>query len=556
MVNRRRTLLLVLASLTVVANITKIFIGLDFDENYITILGARFLQGDHLFRECWDLYQTTGFTMALALGIFKGITGGFEGAILFCRIVTAILQSLLGVFTWYSLRKYFQNADFAGLIVANMLPRGTLNLEYGFLSCNYILVSMILLFLVTKEESSWNKTKIYLFITFSGILFCMGVLCYPTMIIATIVLIVYFFGCHENRNKGIVFIGTCIVCALIFMAYVFVYVSPSEMLNNIFHGILMDESHGNGNLLGSLWGSFHLSKEKLAQVYVIIVGAFGTYAFWGWKVKERLSYVYHIMFLSSFTIIALNVLKIRPCGVYGLQIRYVLIAISGLMVLHTIHNKELNFLFYYMGLFMFLGTLIGSNLGVAENGAFLYISVIAIVLGQGEQKFSQDITRCMAMLSVSMLIISLIFIKGCLVRVNGTGPANIFTTREQLDFGPFKGIFIYADDKQQYLIRKEDIDFYLNTDDIVLVLSHDPVYNLYGQYRFSSVTALTTPVYGKQWVEYYKNRNYVYPTVVLIDKQYLDVEELLRETEFGSYLKEEYDLNSLYEAKGFWILRK
>ena len=89
----------------------------------------------------------------------------------------------------------------------------------------------------------------------------------------------------------------------------------------------------------------------------------------------------------------------------------------------------------------------------------------------------------------------------------------------------------------------------------MLILSQDPVYNIYAPCRFSSATALTTPVYGNQWVEYYK-RNYIQPTVVLIDKEYLDVNALLNQTAFGMYLKEEYDESSLYEAEGFWILRR
>lgn len=314
----RKSVLVILSILTVAASITKILIGLDFDENYIIVLRARLLQRDHLFRECWDLYQTTGFTMALVLGIFKGITGGYEGAILFCRIVTAILQLLLGMVTWYSLRKYFRNADFAGLVVANMLPRGTLNLEYGFLSCNYILISMLLLFLVSREEKNWSKVKVYVLLILSGILFSIGILCYPTMIIATIVLIAYFFSIRENRRKG---------------------------------------------------------------------------------------------------------------------------------------------------------------------------------------------------------------------------------------------LFIDPEEKSSYLIRKDDIDENLTEKDTVLILSQDPVYNIYAPYRFSSATALTTPVYGNQWVEYYK-RNHVQPTVVLIDKEYLDVNALLNQTAFGMYLKEEYDESSLYEAEGFWILRR
>lgn len=555
MAKSRKSVLVILSILTVAASITKILIGLDFDENYITVLGARLLQGDHLFRECWDLYQTTGFTMALVLGILKGITGGYEGAILFCRIVTAILQLLLGMFTWYSLRKYFRNADFAGLVVANMLPRGTLNLEYGFLSCNYILISMLLLFLVSREEKNWSKVKVYVLLILSGILFSMGILCYPTMIIATIVLIAYFFSIRENRRKGLIFIGTCIACAVVFCLYVFAYISPSEMLDNVFHGILMDESHGNENLLGSFVGSFVLSKEKMVQVFAILIVALITYIAFQWKNKEKLPFVYHVMFWSSVAIIGMNISTIRPCGVFGLQIRYTVIALAGALIIYKLHDRELSYLFYGMGMFMFLGTLLGSNLGMAENSAFWYISLIAIVLGEGEQIFSKKTTHYFAILSVAVLLISLIFMKGYIVRVNGTGPANILETREQIDFGPFKGLFIDPEEKSSYLIRKDDIDENLTEKDTVLILSQDPVYNICAPYRFSSATALTTPVYGNQWVEYYK-RNYVQPTVVLIDKQYLNADSLLNHTVFGAYLKEEYDENFLYETKGFWILRR
>lgn len=44
--------------------------------------------------------------------------------------------------------------------------------------------------------------------------------------------------------------------------------------------------------------------------------------------------------------------------------------------------------------------------------------------------------------------------------------------------------------------------------------------------------------------------------MVLIDKQYLDVDVLLNKIAFGEYLKEEYDANALWDAEGFGILRK
>ena len=556
MAKSRKLLLAVLTIFTIAASITKVFIGLDIDENYITVLGTRLLQGDHLFRECWDLYQTTAITMTLVLGIFKGITGGYEGAILFCRVITAILQLLLGMFTWYFLKKYFHNADFAGLLVANMLPRGTMNLEYGFLSCNYILVSMILLFLVSREGANWSKRKIRLRLIGAGILFSMGILCYPTMVIATILLIVYFIREKEKAELGLFFMGTCIVCAVIFCGYVFLYLSPVELWNNVIGGILMDESHGNGNLISSLLESFTLSREKMLQACAIGGTALITYGVYAWESKEKVPYVCHLMLVSSLAFIGFNILNIRPCGVFGMQIRYVLIGVTGAVVCYKVRNRELSSLFYEMGIFMFLGTLLGSNLGMAENGAFLYLSMIAIILGLGELAYSKKATYKLVNLSVILLIASLILMKGYVVRVSGTGPANILETREQIDFGPFKGLFIEPEEKHSYLIRRADIDNYVAEEDIVLVLSQDPIYNIYGEYKFSSATALTTPVYGQQWVTYYKDRNYVQPTVVLIDKQYLDLDTLLNQTSFGAYLTEEYDVDDLQDGQGFWILRK
>lgn len=556
MAKSRKIILIILAILTVIASITKILIGLDYDENYITVLGTRLLQGDHLFRECWDLYQTTGLTMTLVLGIFKGITGSYEGAILFCRSITAVLQLLLGMFTWYSLKKYFRNADFAGLLVANLMPRGTLNLEYGFLSCNYILVSMILLFLVSQEWDAWSKLKIRLCLIVAGVLFSMGILCYPTMILATLPLIAYLIRNKERKEQGLFFIGTCIVCAVIFCGYVFSYLSPVELWNNVTGGIFLDESHGNGNFINSFWGSFTLSKEKLLQVGTITGTALGTYGIYYWINKEKLPYACHLMLVSSFAFIGLNLLNIRPCGVFGMQIRYVLIGVAGGVISYKIKNIELSYLFYAMGVFMFLGTLLGSNLGIAENGAFLYLSMLAVILGLGEVDYQKEVTYKLTNISVILLIASLILMKGYIVRVNGTEPANILEVREQIEFGPFKDLFIEPEEIVNYSIRKEDIDQYVTEDDIVLVLSQDPIYNIYGEYRFSSVTALTTPIYGQQWVTYYKDRSYVQPTVVLIDKQYLNLDTLLNQTSFGAYLTEEYDVDDLQDGQGFWILRK
>lgn len=549
--NRREQLVRVLIALTLIASIPKVFIGLDYDENYITVLGGRLLQGDHLFRECWDLYQTTGLTMTLVLGIYHGITGSYEGAILFCRIITALIQLCLGYFLYRCLRGYYRNADFAGLFVANFLPRGTMNLEYGFLSCNYILVAMCLLLCYERASDDWSVRRRTGITVIAGVCFSMGMLSYPTMIISVPVLLLYFLKRRHNKPSFFcmkVFGITCLVCATIFFTYVFRFISVSEMLENIRNGILLDASHGNGDLLESLFSSLQLSRDKRIQV-ISLLGTSLIVGLLYWGIKKRwIAMVYHIMLTSSLVLIFANLSLIRPSGVYGFQIRYVMIVLFFIPTVLKKRDMGLDYLFYWMGIFMLAGTLLGSNLGIAENAGFLYLSMLMIILVEQKERY--------VTWAVVALISSIIVGKGFIVRVDGTSPSNILTIRERADFGPFAGIYLDKEQKEKYYIRKQTLDEYIESDDVMLVMSQDPAYNLMSEAKFTSATALTTPVYGKQWVEYYRNREYVNPTVILIDKEYFDLDNILYQTEFGNYIQELMDMDSLMDAEGFWIVRR
>lgn len=556
---RRKQLVWILSVMTVLATFSKAVIGLDFDENYIMVLGARLLQGDHLFRECWDLYQTTGLTMTLVLGIYSAITGSYEGAILFCRVVTAILQLGLGFFVYRLLRRYYRNADFAGIFVANFLPRGTMNLEYGFLSCNYILVAMCLLLCYAKDSDTWNAGRRAGTVVIAGLCFSMGMLSYPTMIISVPVLIFYFI--RKGRTKLsitclVIFFSTCVACAGFFFTYVLSFISVQEMLDNIRNGILLDASHGNGNLLGSLFGSLMLSREKWVQIILLLGLSLIASVLYRWMRKQGIAILYHILLLSSLILILTNLSMLRPSGVYGFQIRYVMIVLSFAPLLYRIKDRELACLFYGMGFFMLLGTLLGSNLGIAENAAFLYLSLIAVIIGQGQESWEDRRTQQYAICAVLCLLLSVILVKGFVVRINGTHPANILTEREQMDFGPFAGIYLDLEQKEEYRYKKQTIDQFVREEDVMLIMSQDPVYNLMSEANFTSATALTTPVYGKQWVEYYRDRDYRKPTIILIDKAYFDLDTIINHTEFGEYIQQMMDMDTLIDAEGFWIVRR
>lgn len=553
----RRLVLAILGCLTIIASVCKILVGVDIDENYIVILGARLTQGDHLFRECWDLYQTTGLTMALLLWIFRSLTGGFTGVVLACRIVTAVLQLVLGAFVYCCLKSQYKNADLAGIFVANLLPRATLNLEYGFLSCNYILVAVCLIFVVTASGKKLRRGTEYALTVLAGLFYAMGILSYPTMVISLAVLFLFFW--QKRKAAGKLFLTlflTWLVSAGTFLGYVFLYISPDEMWQNIWNGVLRDESHEGANLLQSMLSSLLVRGEKLDQLFWMLgCAAVLSVILFAWR-RIRFSLTYGVMLTSSVALIALNVFGLRPCGPYGLQIRYVIIVLLGMYEMYRWKNRDIPFLFYGMGIAMFLGTLMGSNLGSAENGAFLYLALVALILCQGEASCGKREKYILGYVAVVLFVGSIIFAKGFLVRIDGTSPANILEYRTRMEEGPLKGIYLYPSDGEKYNNRKAVIDTKCLQDDVVLFLSDDPIYNIFTETRFTSATALTTPVYGEQWVEYYGDRQYIQPTVIFVDSNYIDsIESFIQETSFGRFLSQERNFCVVDEAEGFWVLR-
>lgn len=554
---QRKRIIVILGCMTIIATICKIIVGVDIDENYIVVLGARLIQGDHLFRECWDLYQTTGLTMALFLWIFRGITGGFTGVVLASRIVAAIWQLLLGMFVYLCFRKQYRNADFVGLLVANLLPRATLNLEYGFLSCNYILIAVCLIDVVVESGGRFGKVTRHALFILAGLSYAMGILSYPTMVISLVALLLFFW--QKRKEIGKLFytiLLTWIVSAGIFLTYVFIYISPDEMWQNIWSGILQDESHEGANLFQSMLSSLIVKGDKLSQLFWMLgCAAALTVILFIWR-RIKFSLTYAVMLVSSIALIVLNVFGIRPSGPYGLQIRYEMIVLFGMYEMYRWKNRNVVFLFYAMGILTFLGTLMGSNLGAAENGAFLYFALIALILCQGEIPYRKREEYILEFVAVVLFISSVIFAKGFFVRIDGTCPANVLEYRTRMEEGPLKGIYVYPSDGVKYHNRKAVIGKNCLQEDVVLFLTNDPIYNLYTEARFTSATALTTPVYGEQWVEYYGRRQYIQPSVVFIDSSYIDnIEDFIQNTPFGKFLNEEKDFCVVEEAEGFWVLR-
>lgn len=521
-VNRNLIINIIFITLIVLASISKIFIGIDHDETYVVVTAARLLQGEHLFREIWDIYQTCILPSAILMKLYKTIFGNLDGFIIFLRIISTIVQFGIA-FTFYQVfSTKYKNAIYGAMILALISPRYIQNFCYGFLGFAGILLCILLIEKITLSMTSLGKMQIIILSILSGVTLSIGVLSYPTFIILIIPIGIYLVlqGMKEGKSRValVTLVITCLFCALLFLVYVLKNVSLDEMLKNLLQNVIADESHSSGNIIVSTIKSIMSIRKDQIVIGALIVISSIVFCFLLNKTNLRINLFYSTIFVSSLAFILPNITMIRPSGPFGMNIRWLLIAISSMPIYYKYRDqKDIVWLFCLNGWVMLFAVLMATNLGIAESSSFALIIVLgAILLLSNDDKLSMGIKR----VAMYIFIFSLILTKGFTVRINGTSPANILESRERIDFGVLQGIYDYPDQVKRFVEIKKEFNEKTTDEDIVFIMSNEPVYNLLGNFKFTSLSPIPTVEYSERWVRYYRDNNYSFPTKVFIDKSY------------------------------------
>lgn len=558
-----------------VTAICKIYIGMDHDESYIVVMGIRLLNGDRMFDTMWDLHMTSAWPAWIGTEVFYRITGSLDGLVVFLRILSVILQFAVAYIVYRILKKYYaqESAFLAAILTASFLPRATQNLEYGLLEMLFVVLTSVLIYDVIRQANdggtvSWWK------IVISAILFSVAVLAYPTIILAFPVYLVAACLLLNRKNAKwqvpLVFAGVCAICAGIFLVYILSYLSVPELLANI-QGILSDGTHAEEGRMYS-YGTQIISLLKRSVLFIAVsVAGYLCTKKW-FPQKENI--LFYLLAVPTAVLVVSNVTGIRPSGPIGLQVRYLLAAVSGLVLYFSGKKKDwvLFWLFMLPGFAVYLGVMFGSNMGIEENASFLYLDLIAVVLlfseyiidkktdsstgiscegAKYEVKWNQRVQQICLMTFVA----GILFTRGYFVRITGTGPANITEHRVQMTDGALAGVYVYPEEAENYHEKEREIQSYSDSEDVILYLGGEALCNTFTEGQFTSATCISTPVFNEEWVAYYENEKHPQPTVVFVDKENVKNQEDFLQTTFGRFLVEKYGINpqNVVEEDKFYI---
>ena len=204
--------------------INKVIVGIDIDETYCVALGARFVQGDLMIQDMWEVHQTSAIWCAILMYFFKAVTGGYTGVVIFLRIATIIIKSVIAYFSYILLRNHYKNAWIATIIFLIMTPKGIFNLDFSHVAfiCFYMVEVNLLVLYCEREDDNRNR-RIFLSIS-TGLWLSIGILAYPTMIVVALAVVVSCIIMLKN-NKTLLYTTllsifiTCFICFTIFVCY-------------------------------------------------------------------------------------------------------------------------------------------------------------------------------------------------------------------------------------------------------------------------------------------------------------------------------------------------
>lgn len=220
--------------------------GVDFtDEPYAVALADWIIKGSVPFKDIWAMHVTSSIYM-LPLLLFRRVLGlDNNGLILCCRIMYAIVQCLVSVYCYRTLRRKFARIN--SLAVA-ILFQVACPLCIKVFNYNNVMLLLLELIIVTYIARDRLINRIVL-----GAATAFLVITYPTMILlAPLVAALFIF---DERSRGgkqlwVPFISATVVAALFCVFMGMLGATPDVILSNISNVIDVNRFDGTSSPQG------------------------------------------------------------------------------------------------------------------------------------------------------------------------------------------------------------------------------------------------------------------------------------------------------------------
>lgn len=493
-----RLLKILLLAGSVLAALKVIFVDYTLDEEYQMVMAYRRLMGDNLFGTMWEPHQTSAFACVWLMWLFRSVTGGTTGVVLFLRVCTTMIQIALALWLYRVCCKYTRReyAFMLGLCYFNISPKLIQIPEFANLQVWFFTVIVLSLIQYYEKDGktvrgSW-KHRLWLILAGIGMAF--EVLSYPSSLLLFPVLLICIFvqsARAKARTVGstkhaladcLLFACVCGVSALIWLGYVLVPVPPEAFLRNVGYVLSFDSTHDMALSGESKIAPLVSSVRFLIPLLIMI--AFGSLLVWlmlYWIQRRKgMEKGLHRSVLAVLLVLAAEAVQVFYWSVlrtgYELPMIHLLVLLpAAALVWRSADGRKKMLLTGLLGgLVTIIAVMYMSDLSAwnaISHGMLSSLFAVLILIYALESELGERSGRWVWILLVSLVVVS-IFGKGFTLRGGRTETGSVLGIRGIIKEGPAIGVF--TNYMQAYITNctYEEFEEYVEEGDNCLIVTN------------------------------------------------------------------------------------
>lgn len=522
----------------------KIHLGLHFDEAYLVNLGKIKMDGIRSISECWDILQMSGWILYPFTYLFHIIVGSYEGVILYFRYIYVVIHTVIAIYSYDTLKLFWSKRQ------AQVVSSLSFLFSFYWYTICYRSILYWGLFLSILFIIRYLSSKKSCYICLSAIAFCITVVCYPTAIIMVIPFTIFFMKCGIDKKKEIsIFWVTCCICAAMVVIGLLMESGPKLLFDTVKYTISYESSENIHKII------------TCAEILAFLIFGEMVYTIYNkFRIKFKFIKNYYYLVTEAVCFFLIVIIAVRPLSAGVSRFWYAFILLFALLLPAFRRNENINqhkiikYLFVYSSIWLLfiISLSVANGLAIAAYGGIFGLMGFLLFLfeKQNEEKSSK-------FLGYGLLVLFL-FCFLFFVPDNDLGASNIFWDRSKIEAGPGKGINVTKGTLDKYEEICEIVEKNVNRRDQLFILS-----DAFRSYGFMNTDAKQVShwayiVYpdSERIVEYFESFIYLNPTVVIVNKSFVEefyntYDAWINGSALGEYISSNYNQVAIIDE---WII--
>lgn len=543
---RNRIIFFIMNLLVIFINIKYVFIDLCIDSTYQVSMSYRLVTGDLLFKEMWEVHQTSAFLCAFFIKIYMFLFKTTTGIVLFLQFVSVLIDGAIAYLIYHVVYKCMKSKAVSvcmAWVFFIVSPKDVPIAEFANMQIWFSMLMCIMFFLLDKTGK-----KRYLFL--AAISLCLTILSYPSCLI-----MIFGIGCVFYYRKQIkdflMFTCICIICGVLYLANILRYMKVDELLTTVRNMLSIEPTHTVSLSDKFLAYAFDFMKYAIVIAVLYMISWLITFFVCRIRkdnisVKKILTDIIFCVLAIVISIYAVGDWKHYPRGFYSIS--FVAIILVGFKNREKV-NEKLRWLYVYgtvVSFMNFVSTLLLTDLELITVVPYLLIGLVVALLPLSEMFKEINLSINVGVLKKTFIILFafLLIFKGVyIIRPIYEWIAPITDVRGVVKKGPAKGII------SEYMgpyMQNESInewEQYIPDESRIYIIGGgiDTLGYLYGDTIVAAPTVMSTPGYNESIAKYWEDNSEKYPDIVIASCWYGELDKALQNNDWiMKWLEEEF----------------